>query len=102
MSVLIKDMEIPKTCAECPCCSVFPNDGYEDIEYFCNALDHAPVIYGINSGRLDDCPLTEVPTPQNGLIDVDEIEECVREWMTSANMFLQSLFDVLAQLSKRR
>lgn len=62
MSILIKDMEIPKNCVEC------------------KLSDHiSPTecpIYSIEKGdywdkRYKYCPLVEVPTPHGRLIDAD-------------------------------
>ena len=69
MSILIKDMEIPKNCVEC------------------KLSDHiSPTecpIYSIEKGdywdkRYKYCPLVEVPTPHGRLIDADAFDERVR------------------------
>lgn len=68
MSILIKGMEMPNSCGNCPLrrsnenrvwCSVI--GGYIDFskEYDC---------------RRDDCPIIEIPTPHGRLIDADKFE----------------------------
>ena len=67
MSILIKRMEMPNSCGNCPLrrsnenrvwCSVI--GGYIDFskEYDC---------------RRDDCPLVEIPTPHGDLVDRSEL-----------------------------
>ena len=57
MSVLIKDMEMPETCAECPF------GEYEDASYFHCALMKFSYIHKAESDRLDNCPISEVQEP---------------------------------------
>lgn len=79
MSVMIKGMKMPKTCAECP----FLYDG--DACYAMNKRDSIWLPLVINSAsteykinqfpykekRVDWCPLVEVPTPHGKLVDID-------------------------------
>ena len=76
MSVLIKDMEMPKNCVEC------------------KLSDHiSPTecpIYSIEKGdywdkRYKYCPLVEVPTPHGRLIDADEIVNDCEKYIKSLN-----------------
>ena len=72
MSVLIKGVEMPKTCHDCRL--------YEADIYFCEAADRDVVMddaYADN-GRCSFCPLVEVPTPHGRLVDAD-IPEDVRQ-----------------------
>lgn len=75
MSVLIRGMEMPKTCVECNF------HRYHSLgEYVCVAT---PLLYPMNlanykCGRKDFCPLVEVPTPHGRLIDADAFDERVR------------------------
>lgn len=63
MSVLIKGMEMPKTCIMCwfsPICPVWVKEvsrykGYDN--------------------RLPNCPLIEVPTPHGRLIDIETLKD---------------------------
>lgn len=74
MSVLIKGMEIPKSCFECifmlhRCfCLVNPKIEFTDKEY--SEL----------KGRYVGCPLTDVPTPRGRLGDLDELHNHLNEW----------------------
>ena len=71
MSVLIKGMEMPKTCIMCwlsPVCPVWVKEvsrykGYDN--------------------RLPDCPLVEVP-PHGRLIDAEALYERTAEWEAQA------------------
>ena len=69
MSVLIKGMEMPKACHDCP------------IEYdgiYCNLQDHEHTIDIIKDEKEPDCPLVSVQTPHGRLIDADAFDERVR------------------------
>ena len=71
MSVLVKGMEIPKSCFYCPFREkVNPDD------YVCMALnkEFEETFSLIVGKRHKDCPLIEVP-PHGRLIDVDKLEE---------------------------
>lgn len=66
MSVLVKGMEMPKRCEECPMCIAI-------------GLKSPPLcaltgsrILGFANARLDSCPLIEVP-PHGDLIDRSQI-----------------------------
>lgn len=62
MSVLIKGMEMPASCCQCPVNMYLCKRGYEYL------LEH-PTLY---DERAKDCPL--VPVPQHGrLIDADAL-----------------------------
>ena len=76
MSVLIKGMDMPKDCPQCPCayfadyftflgCNVKPGKRYamQDEEY------------RQSSARPDWCPLIEVPTPHGRLIDAKPLTD---------------------------
>ena len=65
MSVIIKGMEMPKSCAEC-----FLRDGL-----FCAASDYKRISYGGLDKKEDWCPLAEVKTPHGRLIDADELKK---------------------------
>ena len=66
MSIIIKGMDMPKSCNNCPMCSV--------IEWWCDALNRNLVHAIADTGRAEWCPLVEVPTPHGRLADVDAIE----------------------------
>ena len=66
MSILIKGMEMPKSCWRCPLCLIVDPDTYrciptgQDFESTFDAIDHIVL----------SCPLVEVP-PHGRLIDAD-------------------------------
>lgn len=68
MSVLIKGMEIPKDCGSCMMQIYFANCG----ETLCTVTDKI-IASGFETihfeGRHKDCPLVEIPSPHDELID---------------------------------
>lgn len=67
MSVLIKGMEMPPNCYDCPFIEL-----QEDEKAFC--LAGLFEMFGIyTQQRYYICPLVEVPTPHGRLIDADEL-----------------------------
>lgn len=64
MSVLIKGYKMPESCNKCPC---YWNWGYY---HECQVLKKTISL----SGRREDCPLIEVPTPHGKLIDAGKIK----------------------------
>ena len=61
MSVLIRGVEMPQNCAECPC----EQSGY------CQALDGTH--FGEYKSRPEWCPLVPVATPHGRLVDADAL-----------------------------
>lgn len=64
MSVLIRGMEMPTSCCQCPVNMYLCKRGYEYL------LEH-PALY---DERAEDCPLIPVP-PHGRLIDADALAE---------------------------
>lgn len=69
MSVLIKDMAMPKDCVSCPLTTDYGTCGYYSL--FVEAGHEVPF-----AGRLEECPLIEIPK-HGRLIDADEASERV-------------------------
>ena len=73
MSVLIKGMEMPKYCLDC----MF---GYEaensdnEVFYSCFLTNQKMTCGTAMYGRVQSCPLVEVPTPHGDLIDRNKIQ----------------------------
>ena len=67
MSVLIKGMEMPKSCEKCPCKTA---DAFGGLG--CQATGYIP-LRKANQDRPDWCPLVEIP-PHGRLIDADALE----------------------------
>ena len=68
MSVLIKGMKMPESCWECKI------KEWEEAHrvYICpfvGILD----MYWLSKGRLDECPLVELPEKHGRLVDLDEL-----------------------------
>ena len=76
MSVLIKGMEMPKNCINCPCYDLFNHICQVTENFYYGYCDDVEA-YRTEDGlyRIKDCPLVEVPTPHGRLIDADEIGE---------------------------
>ena len=71
MSVLVKDMDMPKSCADCPC-----GDAQDGWCYVHNeVLERMENGYPSTETRPEWCPLVEVPTPHGDLIDRDVIRD---------------------------
>lgn len=77
MSILIKGMEMPKTCAECRLCEGDTMDGlchavskWFDDEYF---RWYQYEEDDIDESKPVNCPLVEVPTPHGRLVDADDV-----------------------------
>ena len=68
MSILIRDMEMPKRCFECSCLG-------EMFGYFVCLITAKDMRaeHGINISRPDWCPLVEIPTPHGDLVDRNEL-----------------------------
>jgi hypothetical protein len=80
MSILIKGMEMPKTCRKCGFYHHSVDDGYYDFEYcgannaeFNNAYDSTKPHINPFEEKLSTCPLVPVP-PHGDLIDRREAE----------------------------
>ena len=96
MSVLIKGMEMPKTCAGCPLCEwsnhykcYVCNNGHKISEIF---IDGKCAAYAdaIRSKRADNCPMTELP-PHGRLIDGDVAEVIVTDEKDEVGGFLDGI-----------
>ena len=73
MSILIKGMEMPKSCSKCGWFDMGGGDGYR-----CTLLRKSFDMWNkISVARDKNCPLIEIPTPHGRLIDADEM---IRIW----------------------
>lgn len=72
MSVLIKGIEMPIGCSDCPCAN-------DEVRFCRAAKEYIPMI-----GKPKFCPLVEVPTPHGKLIDADELYKETAEWEAQA------------------
>ena len=79
MSILIRGMEMPKSCDKCPFLD------YEEGFCFASGVNHESGWYestlcpgGIKDSRHEDCPL--IPVPKHGrLIDADEYKQEMKD-----------------------
>ena len=81
MSFIIKGLDFPETCGECPCCVEYDKGACvycEDYHtgMYCSAQDSTPDVYDIHQ-KLSDCPLIEIPTPHGRLIDADKLMQWI-------------------------
>ena len=72
MSFIVKGIDFPEKCGDCPCCVEYDNEDcvyYEKYHtgMYCSAQDSAPDVDDINK-KLNNCPLVEIPTPHGRLI----------------------------------
>lgn len=83
MSVLIKGMEMPKSCDECELCTCYVREDGTEENYRC-VITFYP-IHEFNE-RHEYCPLVEIP-PHGRLIDADELfKEMERKgWFDNAD-----------------
>ena len=78
MSVLIKGMEMPRWCCSCElnvddtyCCVT--ETAFSDNERIKEGFDY-------QEKRLPNCPIVEVPTPHDRLVDGWKVLETAMEW----------------------
>lgn len=91
MSILIKGMEMPTSCSECPLL-----EGCSECEGYHNCcmplgIENGYFDYPLNDltpidKRRDDCPLVPVP-PHGGLIDADALERVAEDMQKQAEYF---------------
>ncbi len=67
MSILIKNMKMPKDCLHCGL-----HCGFCDGEIYCNVLYR--YVEFDNESRDEECPMVEIKEPHGRLIDADELE----------------------------
>ena len=72
-SVMIKVMEMPNGCYDCPILQ--SSDGCFDFECPFNSYLLWHNAEDVIRYRPDNCPLVEIPTPHGRLIDADELYE---------------------------
>lgn len=78
MSILIKGMEMPKSCDDCKMRSL----GFGKM--FCPITSEDVTNQEYAKNRHENCPLIEVPTPHGRLIDADELSK-VFDWKQLEN-----------------
>ena len=76
MSLIIKGVDMPEKCENCPC--------YDYIDYVCRADDcFAPFDVENPEERSEHCPLIEIRTPHGRLIDADELKKNMKNYYPS-------------------
>lgn len=73
MSILIKGMQMPKNCGECPIEQLYGRDCETAKCPITKNLDSA---YRVSQARMFGCPLVELP-PHGRLIDADALNELI-------------------------
>ena len=108
MSVLIKNMQMPKNCKECP----FLYDGNACYAMNLPISPFLPLVcngstdeYKLNEfpfeeKRVDWCPLVEVPTPHGRLIDADKGKEAM-DYVCDAGGWLEPVTEAVNEYVKR-
>ena len=72
MSIIIKGMDMPTNCADCPLSVIGYNEVSGEQTRICFVI---PKHFPLTIHRLQDCPLIEIPTPHGRLIDRDAVPE---------------------------
>lgn len=72
MSLIIKGMDMPKSCRYCAIKELHNDDGQESVCQLICGKSVEEYIYCVDK-RHPDCPLVEVPTPHGDLIDKNRI-----------------------------
>ena len=70
-SLRINGMAMPKNCAECPILQT------GSLEHYCPLAKESMWSIDAESGRHNNCPLSEIPTPHGDLIDKQKLLEQV-------------------------
>ncbi len=89
MSVLIKGMEMPKTCHCCSMC-VQVSDGEIDWHWECCLLCEKVARYAAD--RIPSCPLVPVP-PHGRLIDADKLNSSETDYLGNHFVYLVDIDD---------
>lgn len=78
MSILIKGMEMPKSCEDCDLCT---SDGYCIATGGDSLWDALPegAEYFPTGWKYEGCPVIEVPAPHRRIADMDEAIKCIEE-----------------------
>ena len=71
MSVIIKGMKMPSSCASCEWSMLSKMD--LGMSCYCSIAKKTEGIDIARKGRMSFCPLVEVPTPHGDLIDKDKL-----------------------------
>lgn len=79
MSVIVKGMEMPENCYECPCCRHDSRNGHQKEQ--CNlTLDVFDKNYFERlEGRAQNCPLVALPDKHGRLVDADALFDEMEE-----------------------
>ena len=85
MSVLIKGMEMPRTCSDCEW-SYYVGNG----RAMCKRVSMTDKTDIMTKRRADFCPLIEVHTPHGRLIDADELKTAFPACDNSMNIKIAS------------
>lgn len=89
MSVLIKGMEIPKSCDKCPLKT------YVGVDLLgCKITGYMFYVWDVGFGdkpyiRHESCQLIEVPEPHGRLIDADDMIKRAKKWQDSPDDYIQ-------------
>lgn len=100
MSLLIKGMDMPKRCLDCPC--------YDWSDEVCRGEGVAEAFIIENSEeRSEFCPLIEIPTPHGRLIDADKLYEAIEQMegfgtIDNENDVVLSAVEVLTEIDEAK
>lgn len=75
MSILIKGMEMPKSCEDCPLVEETENYFGDIMSRVCNLIYKGYTSEATKGRRRDDCPLVPLPEGHGRLGDLDALQE---------------------------
>ena len=74
MGVYIPNMKMPTYCGECVLCDEY------SLHVECVITGDKAHYKKALEGRMDNCPLVEIPTPHGRLIDERDVLKLIRQW----------------------
>lgn len=90
MSIVVKDMEIPESCRECPFENYYSDTG----KTVCMAsLRVLAIGFGIISfdGRHSSCPIVALPDKHGRLVDADAIVNAMNDMNVGGEVFVTAV-----------
>lgn len=73
MSLILKGLDMPKSCFECPFKITSGISSGQKLEFNCAVINYAVLEDYMTDDKPTNCPLVEIPTPHGRLIDADKV-----------------------------
>lgn len=94
MDILIKNMEMPKSCADCEFCETYEAD-YSWC-YACTRTGKMPLNI-LQHIRPSDCPLIELPE-HGDLVNLGDVYEAINREIVPKGIFLSDFYKAFADI----